>query len=193
MRLLIAAIVLVRAGVARADDFEDDDPPEPQEQEVMPPMPRSIEPPAEPSTRPWRRQASVTVAHAEVFVQVAPLGYTSSAGRSDFDAFARIGPGVFRTSARALIAAFASYEVSRLSYATFGAHALVLSRRSGWGGGLGALVDGGHAGGTVAGCWRAACLELQLRDHPDRGRTFASWLHVTVPIREVVDHRRGTE
>jgi hypothetical protein len=159
-------------------------------------LPRSVEPAVEPVARTWRRQASETVTRAELYFQGSPLGWATSSGRQDFGALARIGAGVSRTSTRTAFGAFAAYEVSTISLATFSAHAMLQSRR-GWGGSAGALVEvTGHLGASVAGCWRAACLEVQLRDHADRGRTFATWLHVTIPILAVVDDhtsKRRTE
>jgi hypothetical protein len=159
-------------------------------------LPRSIAPVAEPVTTPWVSQATSSHSQFEIFVQGSPFGWAFGADDNRYMAMARLGLGLSRTTHRTLSGVFAAYEVSRLSYATFGLHAMLL-QRTGWGASVGVLAEpAGHLGGTAGVCYFASCIEIQLRDHDDLGLTAVAMLRLSVAIlglRDELTYLRRTD
>lgn len=132
------AAALVALGVAAAPARADSDASEP--------FPRSPDLVREPITKPWGAQASVSRTSFEIYLAGSPIGWSFGEDGNKYGALARAGLGLMRATDRTLLMVYGSYEVSRLSYVTFGHHAnLIGLPKKSWaqafGGGLALYVQ----------------------------------------------------
>jgi hypothetical protein len=146
---------------------------------------------AEPAVESWERSELGTVRRFEPVFEASPIGWRFDGDGNGYLAMARIGPGFRWAGTSGLTLAYATYEISPISPATFGLHASYIpggwSTKPGYigfGAGAGALVDIDGRFGAVASLKVLAVfgLEVQLRD-TDHGFTAASYLTFQVPMR----------